>query len=178
MIGMGEGIIDLAAPTRAHRQTVADRIKQRKIVLAQWLKEGIPIGKRRGLPSSLRAARDWNDPELGIVRIASPNEFSQKHPVHGADVREIARLLTEIAKRYAVPKVGPSNQRVPSATFDKREAERQLAKAVSQWHMERHARLSEQKRADAAERRARVVLQENAELRRMLSAHQGPTIVP
>jgi hypothetical protein len=173
-----EKVVDLVGLTRPDQQTVANRIKRRKAVLAEWLKDGIPAGKRRNLPASLRAARDWDDPELGIVRIGSPNEFTQKHPLHGEDVREIARMLTEITRRYGRPDRGRNKPaKAPAATFDKKESERQLAQAVSQWHAERNARLSAQNQADAAERRARIVLEENAELRRKLATYQGPTII-
>jgi hypothetical protein len=178
MSDQNEKTIDVVGRTRAEYQSVAERIERRKVVLAGWLKNGVPAGKHRSLPGSLRTARDWEDPDLGISRIGSPNEFTQNHPLYGKDVREIARLLTELRRRAGTLQHGGAKQRpATTANFDKKEADRQLKKAVSQWHAERHARLSEQKRAEAAEMRAKVVLEENAELRRKLAAYQGPTIV-
>lgn len=178
MSDQNEKTIDLVGRTRAEYQSVAERIERRKTVLAGWLKNGVPAGKHRSLPDSLRTARDWEDPDLGISRIGSPNEFTQNHPLYGEDVREIARLLTELRRHYGKLQHGGAKPRpTTTANFDKKEAERQLKKAVSQWHAERHARLSEQKRAEAAELRAKAVLEENAELRRKLATYQGPTMV-
>ncbi|MDR6661331.1 hypothetical protein J2W51_003917 [Tardiphaga robiniae] len=172
----GGTVIDLSARMQGNGPSVSDRIARRIVVLRQWLEEGIPMGKRRNLPASLRAAREWNDPEIGIVRIASPNQFSQNHPVSGDDVREVARLLDALAKRYAKPKHIDKKKPQP-LKFGRAEVDGRLSQVVSQWHMERSARQNEQKRADAADQRARIIREENAELQRKLSVYLGPTIV-
>lgn len=174
--GSGSNIVDLVARPGQGTPTVADRINRRKVLLRQWLDDGVPMGRRGNVPSSLRAAREWDDPEIGIFRISSPNDFSQTHPVFGEGVREIARLLTAIAKRYGRP-TRPMKSAPTPAKFDKSLFEQQIASITSQWHMERYARLNDQRRADAAEQQSRILREENADLRRKLSIYQGPTIV-
>lgn len=169
--------MDLLARAQPTRSSVKDRIERRIAVLSEWVEMGVPLEKRCSVPLSLRAARDWQDAELEITRIASPNEFSQKHPIHGVGVREIARLLTELNKKSQSPKaplIAPSSA---TKAFDKREAKRQLEQVVSQWHSAQHSREAEQKRAESAERRAKIIERENAELRRRLTAYEKPTII-
>uniref|UniRef100_Q07PN0 Uncharacterized protein n=1 Tax=Rhodopseudomonas palustris (strain BisA53) TaxID=316055 RepID=Q07PN0_RHOP5 len=178
MTSKNQRVIDFVERSRPKPQSVADRIKRRKVVLSEWSRDGIPFGKLGSLPNSLCAAREWDDPQLGIARIASPNDFTQAHPRYGDDVREIARLLTKLAKRYNRRALGKDKpRRAQSLTSTKKEVESQLAQCVSQWQAERHARLSEQKRADTAEWRAKVVLRENVELTRKLAAYLGPKVV-
>ncbi|NUU41857.1 hypothetical protein [Tardiphaga robiniae] len=174
--GSGSTIVDLFARPGKDTLGVADRIQRRKVVLLQWLDDGIPMGKRYSVPRSLRAAREWDDPEIGIFRISSPNDFTQTHSVFGEGVREIARLMNAIAKRYGQPK-RPMKPSSPPSKFNKSHFEQKIASIASQWHMERYARLNEQRRADAADQQSRILREENADLRRKLSIYQGPTIV-
>jgi len=173
-----KNVVDFINRGVAGPPSIAERIARRKALLTEWLKDGIPPGKRDSLPGSLSAARKWNDAELGIAAIASPNDFTKSHPVHGEQVRQIARLLLAIDKRYGRPKNGVVKS--PSATvakFDREEADLQLTRIVAQWHAERHERLVEQKRADAAEQRCKMLLIENAELTRKLGAYDGLKVV-
>ncbi len=163
-------------------QSVAQRIDSRCRLLQRWLAEGVPIGQ--WVPQSLTEARLWDDPMLGIMRIASPNEFTQKHVIHGSRVKQIASLLTKIRKKYGMEKGlrGSSKERaaVPDASFNRAEVDRQLVAAVSQWHAERAAHLHEKSRAQAAEARERNYLAESdmkdrviSELRRELAGRRG-----
>lgn len=172
-------LTDLLAQGGARKLTIEQRIDRRLEVLRSWLRDGIPAGK--SIPKNLKAARVWEDPELGIARIASPNEFTSSHHLHGPAVREIAAVLTQLKKRFHRPKTASaSSAQALSTRFDRTAYERQLERVVSQWHSERDLRLNEKKRADAAEARSIMLLQESAEkdeliadLRRQLVARKG-----
>lgn len=172
-------VIDLLAPTGTKPQTVQERIERRLVVLRGWLKDGIPPGKV--IPGSLTAARKWDDPELEIQKISSPNEFTTTHPQHRKLVTDVAGLLTALKKRYARPTTSSRAQKpAPTEKFDRSAFDRQLAAATSQWHSERAQRIQEKDRADAANARSLMVLQENAQLekliadlRRQLAARKG-----
>ncbi|MBX3488608.1 hypothetical protein [Parvibaculum sp.] len=183
MTGPHSTVTDLVAEAGLKRQTVEQRIERRLEVLREWLREGIPAGKV--IPKSLKAARVWDDVELGILPIVSPNEFTTTHTLHGSLVRDVAGLLTALKNRFGKSK-GQSTL-VPVATttkFDRKAFDRQLEAAVSQWHSERDQRLHEKKRADAAEIRSIMLLEENkqkdeliADLRRQLATHKGLKVV-
>jgi hypothetical protein len=176
-----EAIIELHAHN-AH-PSVEQRITRRLDVLREWLRDGIPAGK--SLPQSLNAAREWDDPDLGIVRIASPNEFTTTHSTFGSRVRDIASLLTDLRKKFKRPSKATASKPVGQvAKFDRRDFDRQIAAVVSQWHTERDQHLLEKKRADAAEARSLILLKELAEketlisdLRRQLAYRNGLRIV-
>jgi hypothetical protein len=165
------------------RQTVEERIERRLDVLREWLRDGIPAGKI--VPKSLNAARTWNDPEIGIMPIASPNEFTSTHNLHGNLVRDVAGLLTALKKRLDKPQYTVKSPSIASASkFDRKSFDRQLEVAVSQWHAERDQHLQEKRRADAAEARNIVLLDENkrkdeviADLRRQLAKHARLRVV-
>ena len=176
-------VTDLLAETGSGRRTVEQRIERRLEVLREWLRDGIPVGE--SIPRSLNAARLWENVELGILPIASPNEFTTTHHLHGGRVRDIGGLLTELRKRFDRP-TGRSSTRSTSAAakFDRKAFDRQLEAAVSQWHAERDRRLHERRRADAAEARSVLLLEENArkdaliaDLQHQLAAHQGLRVV-
>ena len=171
-------IVDFVARGANRQTSITDRIHRRKAILSEWLASGIPEPKRRTLPTSLRAAREWEDSELGIIPISSPNDFTQTHPTHGDSVREISRLISELS-RHLTGSAKTSHRRISAvvAKLDKNEADRQIALIASQWHTERHARQAEQKRADAAEQRMRIVAEENAELKRKLLTYEGLKVV-
>lgn len=176
-------LTDLLTQGGPRKPTIEQRIDRRLEVLQSWLRDGIPAGK--SIPKDLKAARVWEDPELGIARIASPNEFTSTHHLHGPAVREIAAVLTQLRERFNRPKTASADSaKAPSTKFDRRAFERQLERVVSQWHSERDSRLHEKKRADAAEARSTVLLQENkekdeliADLRRQLVARTGLRVV-
>lgn len=176
-------VADLVAGGSVMRQSVEKRIERRLEVLREWLRDGIPAGKE--IPGNLRAAREWDDPELGIASIASPNEFTTTHHLHGRLVRDVAGLLTALKKRFDRPGNKPGSRSPRSVDrFDRKAFDRQLETAVSQWHSERDGRLQEKKRADAAEARSVILLEENrqkddliADLRRQLAAQKGLRVV-
>lgn len=168
----------LALPQR-HRNTIAQRIERRQAVLREWLAEGIPPGKV--IPPSLAAARRWEDVELAIEAIASPNEFTKTHPLHGREVSNIAALLTALEKKFGRPK---RDTRPPAPAeekrFDQAMSNRLLQTISSQWHEEREMRLSEKRRADSAEARSGALLEDLklkdkiiSDLRRELSKKSG-----
>ncbi|WP_454656190.1 hypothetical protein [Bosea beijingensis] len=143
-------------------QSIAQRIESRLRLLRRWLQEGIPSGQP--VPASLTEARLWHEPMLGILRISSPNEFTQKHPIHGGQVKAISELLTKIRRKYATNKRPGSASKERSvgsqAALDHSEMDRQLVAAVSQWHAERAAHLHQKGLADAAAARERNLLAE------------------
>lgn len=183
MSGQHRSVADLLASGGSKPQTIEQRIERRLQILREWLREGVPAGK--AIPKNLKAARIWEDAELGIFPIGSPNEFTTTHDLFGRQVRDIAELLTSLHKRFGKP-VGPSapGPVAPVSKFDRRASERQLQAAVSQWQAERDQRLQEKKRADTAEARSVLLLEENkqkdqliADLRRQLAAHGGLRVV-
>jgi hypothetical protein len=169
----------LVAQAGSPPQPVKQRIERRISVLRGWLRDGIPAGK--AVPSSLTAAREWDDEELGIQRISSPNEFTTTHPQHSQLVRDVAGLLTELKKRYQQPASKSTRRKAdPADKFDQRAHDRDLKEAVSQWHAERDRHLWQKERADSAEARSVALLEENAQmekliadLRRQLAKHKG-----
>ncbi len=174
---------DLVADPALKRQSVEQRIERRLDVLRGWLSDGVPAGQ--SIPGSLKAVRVWEDTELGILPIVSPNEFTTTHHLHGGLVRDIGGLLTALKKRFDRPASSSSTRSsVPVATFDRKAFDRQLEAAVSQWHAERDQRLHEKRRADAAEARSVMLLEENAQkdsiiadLQHQLAARDGLRVV-
>lgn len=143
---------DLIASGGDYRSSIKDRVAKRLAVLRDWKDNGLPLGAQ--LPDSLTAARLWDDPKLGILRISSPNEFTRNHPSVGQSVREIDSILADLRVRYADPPISKRVRRPsPPAKHDTGAADRQLGAAVSQWHTERSKRLAAEQRAQAAESR-------------------------
>ena len=183
MNGPQSTIADLVAESELKRQTVQQRIERRLEVLQEWLREGIPADKT--VPKSLKAVRVWNDVELGVLPIVSPNEFTTTHKLHGKLVRDVADLLNALKSRFGKAKKQlPTPPPTTTAKFDRKAFDRLLEAAVSQWHSERDQRLDEKKRAEAAEMRSIMLLEENkqkdkliADLRRQLAAHRGLRVV-
>jgi len=171
-------VVDLlAGDSSGQSKTVAKRLERRLVVLQAWLADGIPVGKT--LPRSLNAARRWEDDEIGIQPIRSPNEFTTTHAEHGKSVKQIGQLLTALDRRYGRPNE-PAARSSPTLKFDRAAYDRALERAVSQWHSERDQRLVEQRRANDENTRSVGLLDENAEkdrliaeLRRRLNAQTG-----
>lgn len=171
----------VAAPVthaEVRRPSVEQRIERRLEVLRHWLREGMPEGKR--IPKDLNAARKWDDLELAIVPIASPNEFTTTHPIFGERIRDIAGLLTDLRKKFDRPLKSSLKSAVSAEKFNRKATDRQLQAAVSQWHSERDQRFKEKKRADSAEARTTLLLEESnqkdeliADLRRQLASKKG-----
>lgn len=175
--------VRLSGRRASRRLSLQSRIQRRLDVLVEWQRKGIPPGKMA--PRSLRGARDWNDPELDIVPIPSPNDFTTTHNIYGDLVKDIAGLLTSLRRKTEI--IG-SRKRIENIQntpeFERDVFVKQLQAAVSQWNSERDQRLHEKKRADAAEARSMLLLQENrnkdeliADLRRQLSRPKGLKLV-
>ena len=80
-----------------HRQ-----LARRREVLAEWVKRGLSnLPEGTYVPVSLNQLREWEDAGLGISRIGSAASFTMTHRVHGAAVRELDRLLRELADQRA-----------------------------------------------------------------------------
>lgn len=173
----------VAIESKAKHQSIAERIDRRLDLLRSWRHDGIPQNKQ--VPRNLKEARVWQDAELGIVPISSPNEFTTTHQLHGNDVREIASLLTALRRPTTRPKVkGRSKKSGSHEKFDRKAFDRQLGRVVSQWQTERDQRLRQERRADAAEARGVLLLEENAkkdaliaDLRRQIAARKGLGLV-
>lgn len=183
MSGKSTRLVIVANGAKGAHQSIEARIERRLDLLRSWLRDGIPINKH--VPKNLKETRVWGDPELGIAPISSPNEFTTTHHRYGSLVREIAGLLAALKRRStsstkkARPKKSASLEK-----FDRNAFDRQLESAVSQWHTERNRRLHEEKRADAAEARSILLLEENAkkdsliaDLRRQLVAREELRVV-
>ena len=153
-------VTDLVADQVARPPSVEQRIQRRIEVLREWLEAGIPLGK--ALPTGLTAAREWEDKELGIRRIASPNEFTTTHHLHGRLVASVSGLLTDLRNKYTKPSARrrSTDGGKQSTKFDRQAFEDSLTNAVSQWHTERDKNASEKKRADSAEALCAIYLEE------------------
>lgn len=84
------------------RDHVRRQLERRREVLAEWVANGmssVPEGTR--VPVSINQVRRWEDARLGISSIGSPSSCTTTHPVHGAVVREIDRLVRELAVQRA-----------------------------------------------------------------------------
>lgn len=178
-MGDDEILVDLLVESAKTRDSVENRIKRRSDLLREWLRDGVPADKT--IPKSLRAAREWEDSDLYIKPIASPNEFTTTHAIHGSAVRDIAELLTALKKRFDRPsEASPKQLTSEVKKFDRKANDKQLQTVVSQWHAERDEKLKEKRRADSAEARSVVLLEENAEkdeqiadLQRRLVSYEG-----
>jgi len=161
-------VTDLVAEAERKPPSVSQRLDKRLEVLRTWLQEGVPFGK--AIPVDLKAARIWNDEALRIFKISSPNDFTTTHPLNGARVRDIARLLTELTKRFGKPTTrSKPNSSAAVTKFDRSALNLQLQSAVSQWHSERDQRLSETRRAEASEARNLLLAEEIHEREKLIS---------
>jgi hypothetical protein len=155
------------------RPAVDLRIQQKKDLLKRWLREGILEDEQEifaRIPTSLNGMREWDEPDFGIHKIGSPNAFTTKN----RDVKEIARLLTELHKRYDKPRA--TKRLAPKHEEPRRIYEdlRHIAEeAASRWQIERHHRLAAEKRAETAEGRERMFRRERDEARSALRAAEA-----
>jgi hypothetical protein len=163
--------------------SVQDRVRQRVVVLRQWLDQGIPTGRLGTVPRSLRGARVWEDAEFLIRKIGSPNDFTVTHRTWGREVQEIARLIAALHAKYRRP-----NQKAPTSVAAKKadtEARDSVMRnVVSQWHTERAKVVELTARAASEIARCRLLQQECdqrdreiADLRRQLMKKRGLSVV-
>lgn len=163
--------------------TIQSRLDRRISVLRDWLDNGVPAGF--AVPTSLTKARLWENSELGIIRISSPNEFTTGHAHYGESISTIGDLLSKLRQRTLKPRGSKRAESVvlegvPRSKSDFLSSKRALEEAVSQWHRHRDQVIHEKDRADAAEARI-LLLQEEcrklemqlAELRRDLAKKHG-----
>ena len=81
---------------------VRRQIELRREVLAGWAETGFSsLPEGTSVPVSLNQVREWEDARLGISRVGSPSSCTTTHRVHGAVVRDIDRLLRELADQRA-----------------------------------------------------------------------------
>jgi len=170
-------VIDFERPVK-QPSSVAERIEQRLVLLRGWLANGIPDGV--DLPSSLTTLRKWDVAELGVERIASPNEFTKSHPAHGRQVAEAQRLLGDLIKRHARPTTTKATRNAAADAAEARLNAAAFTRAVSQWHAERDANDKLRTRTEAAQSLSATLRRENAEkdaliadLTRQLSGRNG-----
>ena len=84
------------------REHVHQQLERRREVLAEWAEIGVSsLPEGTSVPVSLNQVRLWEDARLGISRIGSPSSCTTTHRVHGAVVRDIDRLLGELAGQRA-----------------------------------------------------------------------------
>lgn len=95
-------------------------------------------------PKKLAPYAWMHRPELGLIRISSPNLFSTAHPEHGTAVTEIQGYLDVIARRY--PRTPPKRLAKLNTKPDaevakaaKKEAETELLGVLAQLHIANHA---------------------------------------
>jgi hypothetical protein len=138
--------------------SILARIQARIDLLETWLALGIPmVGGEDGqeqtayVPTSLTKARLWDDPDLGILKIADPNSFTTHHPKHGSKVVELENLLQQLKAAQARPKRPGKSLKAQLAALrsdhealDKRHTKvvSQLAAALEEVEKERTQRLS------------------------------------
>lgn len=168
MIPSSDNVHDLMASESSSRPSVETRVQTRLEVLKRWQKDGLPFGAK--IPDSLTAVRLWHDPDLKILRISSPNEFTRNHPRFGEQIREIDSILATLKVRYETPGAeDPPKQTPRESRLDPEALEKQLQSAASQWHTERSKRQAAERRAAAAESR-NIMLKKDLEARENLIA--------
>ena len=93
------------------REDVRRQLERRREVLAEWAEIGVSsLPEGTSVPVSLNQVRGWEDARLGISRVGSPSSCTTTHRVHGAVVRDIDRLLRELADQRAAQVKGKKTQ--------------------------------------------------------------------
>ena len=93
------------------REDVRRQLERRREVLAEWAEIGVSsLPEGTSVPVSLNQVRGWEDARLGISRVGSPSSCTTTHRVHGAVVRDIDRLLRELAEQRAAQVKGKKTQ--------------------------------------------------------------------
>lgn len=145
---------DTAPPSKSAPGTVGQRIDARTQALQRFYIEGVPERARPHL-SSLTRLREWNDPELGIHPIGSPNDFTTTHVTWGEKVVTIKALAAGLAPASSAsssPLARSSDPDGAQATTSRRAHAQQLAKVASQYVSERDRANRLQIELDAARR--------------------------
>ena len=101
-----------AANNLERSEHVRRQLERRREVLAEWVAIGVSsLPEGTSVPRSLNQVRLWEDPRLGISPIGSPSSVTRTHRVHGAAVRQIDRLLGELAGQRAARAKGRKARR-------------------------------------------------------------------
>lgn len=173
---MASGDQDVVVALRVPAPSLKDRVQRKREILQKWLDNGIPHDKLASLPRSLTQARTWEDLELGIYPIGSPNSFTTQHPDVGRHVEVIAALLTKLKSKTKRPAATRAKSDPRKATISAAQVEQALSAMASQWHIAREQARRERKRAEILEGHLEVARsecrakdEELAELRRRLS---------
>lgn len=144
---------------------VRRQLERRREVLGEWVANGVSsVPEGTSVPRSLNQVRCWDDARLGISPIGSPSSVTRTHRVHGAVVRQIDRLLGELAGQRAARAKG---RKARAAKRKRRLAvlERSLVGAANRYAV-RSVELDEtQLRLRVAEQSFDACKQENSELR-------------
>jgi hypothetical protein len=131
--------------------SLQSRVQRKREVLQQWLDHGIPYDKLDSLPNSLTEAREWEDRELRIYAIGSPNSFTTRHAEVGGDVEAIRDLLTKLKAKVKRPR--RKSRSVPrNPAINVKDIERAMSALISQWHMAREDARKQRVRAELAEK--------------------------
>jgi hypothetical protein len=139
--------------------SLQSRVQRKREILQLWLNDGVPHDKFLSLPRSLTEARKWEDPELGIYAIGSPNNFTTRHREVGRDVQAIGALLTKLRDKVKLP---PSKARaVPRKPgISVKEIHQAMSALISQWHIAREEARKQRTRADVAEKHRDIARKE------------------
>jgi hypothetical protein len=81
--------------------SVQQRIELKNALLEKWNEVGIPKEFRTEVPTSLRQFAKWQNKQLGLEQIGSPNSMTKSGPC-GHLVQEAERLIRVLAKTQAV----------------------------------------------------------------------------
>jgi len=169
---MSELTRPIGAPDRSladRRGSVADRVRRRLELLRGWNVEGVSAAYLDKLPTSLREVAKWEDRELGIWPIASPNDFTTRHRTWGKSVLEIETLIRQIAGRYIRKAGGRPNNVAGTTSTEGKILLGQLEDAVSRWHAERESAAAAREKCVSAEGRVARLMRELGEKDALIS---------
>jgi len=162
----------IGAPDRSladRRGRVVDRVQRRLELLRGWNVEGMPAAYLDKLPTSLREVAKWEDRELGIWPIASPNDFTTRHRTWGKSVLEIETLISQIASKYIRKPGGRPNNVAGTTSKEVKILLRQLEDAVSRWHTERESSAAAREKCVSAEGRVARLMRDSSEKDALIS---------
>ena len=134
-------------------------------MLAEWVATGVSnLPEGTGVPVSLNQVRRWEDVSLGISKIGSPSSCTTTHPVYGAVVRDIDRLLRELADQQASQ---VKRKKTGRAKRNRRlaELESSFASAANQYGVLTAERDETELQLRVAEQSVAAFKRENSELR-------------
>ena len=149
----------------ARREHIHRQLERRRDVLAEWAKVGVSnLPDGTSVPVSLNQVRQWEDACRGITRIGSASSITTTHRVHGALVRDIDRLLRELAEQRAAQ---VKRKKTGRAKRNRRlaELESSFASAANQYGVLSAERDETELQLRVAEQSVAAFRRENSELR-------------